>query len=65
MMNQKPPNRSEWLTAPVILTVIAMVLTGLGIWNNFSSATDKRLQRLEDRVEILWGDWLVGRGVKP
>lgn len=62
-MNQKPKN--EWLTAPVILTLIAMALTGLATWANFSSATEKRLQRLEDRVEILWGDWLLERrGVK-
>lgn len=60
MMNQKPP-KTEWLTAPVILTLVSMALTALATWANFSSATDKRLQRLEDRVELLWGDWLVER----
>lgn len=59
-MNQKPP-KTEWVTAPVILTLISMALTALATWANFSSATEKRLQRLEDRVELLWGDWLIER----
>lgn len=60
MMNQRPP-KSDWLTAQVVLTLIAMALTALATWNNFNSATDKRLQRLEDRVDILWVEWLGER----
>lgn len=56
-MSQRPPT-NEWLTPGVILTLIGAAITGFASYQTFNSTTDKRLQRVEDRTEIMWQDWV-------
>lgn len=64
MTSPRPP-RNEWATAPVVLTMIAMAMTAFVAYSTFQGATDKRLQRLEDRVDLLWNEWVAThRGAK-
>ena len=61
MSGMRPKN--DWLSPSVILTLVAMAITGLAAWNNLGSSTDKRLSRLEDRVELMWGEWIADKRV--
>ena len=58
-MSEIPPKRNDWFSPSVILTMVGMLIVGLTAWNNLGASSDKRLSALEDRVEILWGEWLA------
>lgn len=57
--------KSEWLNASVVLTLISLAMTAFAAYTTFQGTTDRRLQRVEDRTEILWGEWLEQHGRKP
>ncbi len=61
-MNSPRNPRNDWLTPSVVLTLISLAMTAFAAYSTFQGDTDKRLQRLEDRVDLLWGEWLREHG---